>query len=175
MLLVDLDRTYIADLGLGDGLREPVPLAEGVYEQGPFTFRLERLDDGYWRVWNHAGGDPEAFDFRDHPADEDLLARQCHRLQTSPESGFVLNLACQQMSLDGLVTVTGRVLARTTPEGTTKHLIGSGEELEETIAREFGLEGVPVASLWPKDRGAARDGVRGAHEPGLSVRGSQHR
>ena len=63
--LVDLDRTYIADLGLGDGLREPVPLAEGVYEQGPFTYRLERLDDGYWRVWNHAGADPEAFDFRD--------------------------------------------------------------------------------------------------------------
>jgi len=150
VLLVRLDRDYVADLGLGDGLREPVPLAEGSYRQGPFTFRLERVDDGYWRVWNREGGDPEAFDFRDAPADEELLAAQCRRLQTSPESGFVLNLACQQMSADGVVVLQGRVLTRVTPDGRTKELLHSAGELEEALRREFGIAGVDVAVLWPK-------------------------
>jgi N-hydroxyarylamine O-acetyltransferase len=150
VLLVRLDRDYIADLGLGDGLREPVPLAEGSYRQGPFTFRLERVGDGYWRVWNRDGGDPDSFDFRDAPADEELLARQCHRLQTSPDSGFVLNLACQQMSEDGVVVLQGRVLTRHTPEGKTRELLESADELEAALAREFGIEGVDVGILWPK-------------------------
>jgi N-hydroxyarylamine O-acetyltransferase len=150
VLVVRLDRDYVADLGLGDGLREPVPLTEGSYRQGPFTFRLERVDDGYWRVWNRAGGDPEAFDFRDVPADEELLAAQCHRLQTSSESGFVQNLACQQMAADGVVILQGRVLTRDTPAGRTKELLGSAGELEDALARDFGIAGVDVASLWPK-------------------------
>jgi N-hydroxyarylamine O-acetyltransferase len=150
VLLVRLDRDYVADLGLGDGLREPVPLAEGSYRQGPFTFRLERVDDGYWRVWNREGGDPEAFDFRDAPADEELLAAQCHRLQTSPESGFVLNLACQQMSADGVTVLQGRVLTRITREGKTKQLLDSADELEATLAQEFGIGGVPIEPLWDR-------------------------
>jgi N-hydroxyarylamine O-acetyltransferase len=150
VLLVQLDRVYIADLGLGDGLREPIPLAAGTYRQGELEFRLGRLDDGYWRLWNHAGGDPEAFDFREDPADEALLAAQCHRLQTAPDSGFVRNLAVQRMTENGLVTVTGRVLAHRTADGTTKRLIGSVEELEATLAEEFGIRGVSMAPAWPR-------------------------
>ena len=149
VLLVRLDRVYVADLGLGDGLREPVPLAAGTYRQGELEFRLERLDDGYWRFWNHVGGDPVAFDFREDPADEALLEAQCHRLQTSPESGFVQNLAVQRMTEDGLVTITGRVLARRTAAGTEKRLLDSVDELETALAEEFGIAGVPMAPAWP--------------------------
>ena len=150
VLLVQLDRVYIADLGLGDGLREPIPLAPGTYRQGELEFRLERLDDGYWRLWNHAGGDPVAFDFREDPADEALLAAQCHRLQTSPESGFVQNLAVQRMTENGLVTLTGRVLAHRTADGTTKRVLDSVEELEAALADEFGIRGVDMAPAWPR-------------------------
>jgi N-hydroxyarylamine O-acetyltransferase len=149
VLLVQLDRVYVADLGLGDGLREPIPLAAGTYRQGELEFRLERLDDGYWRLWNHEGGDPVAADFREDPADEALLAAQCHRLQTSPESGFVQNLAVQRMTGNGLVTVTGRVLARRTAEGTEKRLLHSAAELEAVLAEEFGIDGVAMAEAWP--------------------------
>ena len=149
VLLVRLDRVYVADLGLGDGLREPVPLEAGTYRQGELEFRLERLDDGYWRLWNHEGGDPVAFDFGEHPADEALLERQCHRLQTSPESGFVQNLAVQRMTANGLVAVTGRVLAKRTTAGTEKRLLDSVEDLEAALAGEFGIEGVSMAPAWP--------------------------
>jgi N-hydroxyarylamine O-acetyltransferase len=149
VLLVRLDRVYVADLGLGDGLREPIPLAAGTYRQGPLEFRLERLADGYWRLWNHEGGDPGAFDFTEDPADEALLERQCHRLQTSPESGFVQNLAVQRMTEDGLVSVTGRVLQKRTPAGTEKRVLQSVEGLEAALADEFGIAGVPMAPAWP--------------------------
>jgi N-hydroxyarylamine O-acetyltransferase len=149
VLLVRLDRVYVADLGLGDGLREPVPLAAGTYRQGELEFRLERLDDGYWRLWNHRLGDPVAFDFREDPADEALLEAQCHRLQTSPESGFVQNLAVQRMTENGVVLLTGRVLAHRTQAGTKKRLLGSVEELEAALDEEFGIRGVAMAEVWP--------------------------
>lgn len=164
VLLVRLDRVYIADLGLGDGLRDPVPLAEGSYRQGALEFGLDRVDDGYWRLTNHPGGDPVAFDFREDPADEELLARQCHRLQTSPESGFVQNLACQRMTTDGLVSLTGRVLAVRTPAGTEKTLVGSAEELAAVLDREFGIRGVDADRLWPKVA-ARHDEVFGERDP----------
>ncbi len=149
LLLVQLHRVYIADLGLGDGLREPIPLEAGTYVQGVHEFRLERLDDGYWRLWNHPQGDPVAFDFREDPADEALLEAHCHRLQTSPESGFVQNLAVQRMTEDGLVLLTGRVLAQRTPAGTKKRLLGSVEELEAALDAEFGIRSVAMADAWP--------------------------
>ncbi len=149
VLLVRLDHLYVADLGLGDGLREPIPLAAGTYRQGELEFRLERLDDGYWRFWNHPGGDPVAFDFREDPADEALLEAQCHRLQTSPESGFVQNLAVQRMTENGLAVLTGRVLAHRTVAGTVKTVLGSVQELEATLDAEFGIRGVSMAPAWP--------------------------
>ena len=90
-----------------------------------------------------------AFDFREDPADEALLEAQCHRLQTSPESGFVQNLAVQRMTENGLVTITGRVLARRTAAGTEKRLLDSVDELETALAEEFGIAGVPMGSVWP--------------------------
>lgn len=95
------------------------------------------------------GGDPVAFDFREDPADEALLEAQCHRLQFSPGSGFVQNLAVQRMTASGQVAVTGRVFAERTPAGTEKRLLESAHELEATLAEEFGIRGVSMAEVWP--------------------------
>ncbi len=39
VLLVHLDKPYIADVGFGDGILEPLPLQEGVYRQGFLEFQ----------------------------------------------------------------------------------------------------------------------------------------
>jgi N-hydroxyarylamine O-acetyltransferase len=54
------------------------------------------------------------------------------------------------MALDGVTVLQGRVLTRVTPDGRTKQLLDSADELEATLAREFGIAGVDVALLWPK-------------------------
>jgi N-hydroxyarylamine O-acetyltransferase len=141
-LLVDpdeagIERTWLCDLGLGDALRAPIPLTEGLHADGGLVFRLERLPDGCWRFHNHGYGTPESFDFRDAPADEGLFAAQNRYLQTDH-----LEPQCS-------VTLLGRVLRHASTTGVNKELIDTPEALEAALDRHFGIGGIPVAILWP--------------------------
>jgi len=148
-ILVRLDETYLADLGLGDGIRDPIPLIEGTYSQGALSFRLERLEDGYWRFHSHAFAYPNNFDFRDEPADWVRIGRQNQRLQTDPASIFVSNFVCQIMKPESVTCLTGRVLREKTVNGTTKQLI-SKDEFEDILYRVFGIHDEEASSIWPK-------------------------
>ncbi len=163
LMLVRLGRSWIADLGLGDGIRDPIPLEAGIHRQGGLTYRLERLPDGYWRYHNHQFAFPEDFDFRDAPPDEAVIAAKRQYLETAADSTFVLNLVCQIMEDEAITCLTGRVLRRKTAGGTEKRLIGSAVELAEVVAQVFGITGVDVAALWPK--------VAARHEALFSGRG----
>jgi len=152
VLLVQLDDLYLADLGLGDGIREPVPIKPGSYVQGELAFRLEKLDDGYWRFHNHDFGDPSSFDFKTIPANEQLLTDKCHLLQHDAESVFVQNLACQIMTTNSVTCLTGQVLGHKTSEGTAKKLLNSAEELEDTLVKVFGIRDPDTRSVWSRIR-----------------------
>ena len=132
-LIVALDQDWLCDLGLGDGLRGPIPLREGTHRDGAFEFRLERLTDGYWRFHNHSLGSPETFDFTTAPADETLLQRQNDHLQRDPASHFVLNAEAVRMTSTGSVTLLGRVLRRQDKTGLTKSLIASPDHLADVL------------------------------------------
>lgn len=149
-ILVNLDQqTYLADLGLGDGIRDPIPLREGTYRQGHLSFRLERVDDRYWRFHNHELGYPNKIDFRNEPAQLQILVDHSRHLQTSSESIFVQNLVCQIMQPDSVTCLTGRVLRHKLPTGITKSVV-SPDEFEPTIASVFGIRDAELATLWPK-------------------------
>lgn len=150
ILLVRLDQTYLVDQGLGDGIREPIPLKAGTHRQGRLSFRLMEMSDGYWRFHSHSFGYPPTFDFRDECADEALLATKCAALQKSPESGFVQNLICQIMAPETVTCLTGRVLRIKSDEGGSKRLLGSADEFAEVLDRVFGIRDVDVQRLWPK-------------------------
>ena len=150
ILLVRLDRDYLADLGLGDGIREPIPVQSGAYQQGALEFRLEEMADGYWRFHNHSFAHPPSFDFRASLADEALLAAKCNALQTMPELTFVQNLVCQIMAHETVTCLTGRVLRHKSGEGNSKALISSCGELVQTLDEVFGIRNVDVSLLWPK-------------------------
>ena len=150
LLLVQLDKTYIADLGVGDGGRSPLPLDEGVHRQGDLEFRLERIEGGYWRFHNHSFGIPETFDFKHEVADEDLIARINHELQTKPDALFVQNFVAQIMSENSITCLTGKVMREKTPGGTTKSILSSAQELENTLSEVFGIVDPETQSIWPK-------------------------
>ena len=88
-VLVYLDQTYLADLGLGDGIRDPIPLKEGIYHQGRLSFSLERTGDGYWRFRNHAFAYPTNFDFKDEPLDAALIDRCSAAFQSGDRKSVV--------------------------------------------------------------------------------------
>ena len=148
-ILVRLGETYLADLGLGDGIRDPIPLIEGTYNQGTLSFQLELLDDGYWRFHNHAFAYPCNFDFRDEPADWERIGRQNHRQQTDPSSTLVSNFVCQIMKPESVTCLTGRILREKTVNGTSKQLI-SEEDFENVLSRIFNVRDEEIPAIWPK-------------------------
>lgn len=149
-LIVALDQRWLCDLGLGDGIRAPIPLMEGSHRDDTMDFRLERLPDGFWRFHNHGYGTPETFDFRDAPADEALFERQNAQLQRDPASHFVLNAEAVRMGRDHSVTLLGRVLRHATAAGVSKSVLQDPQSLALALSDHFGIHGVDTALLWPR-------------------------
>jgi N-hydroxyarylamine O-acetyltransferase len=150
ILLVRLDRLYLADHGMGDGIRQPIPVECGAHQQGTLTFYLEKTDDDYWRFRNHALAYPSNFDFVETAADEILIAAKCALLQVAPESVFVQNLICQIMDRESVTCLTGRILRHNSSEGTRKTLLQSRNDLARTLVETFGIKYVDVSRLWSK-------------------------
>src|SRR4029078_5204662 len=87
ILRVELDRPYLADVGFGNGLLEPIPLEVGTYQQDFRTYRLAQEGER-WVLTNHLPGGPR-IDFTLRPHRLSDFAAYCTYLQTWPESWFV--------------------------------------------------------------------------------------
>ena len=149
-LRVQLDRPYLADVGFGDGIFEPVPLRAGPIRQRGFGFRLERLSDGWWRIHNHPLGAASSFDFAEAPGDRSAMERKCAYLQTSQESTFRKVTVVQRHVPDGLVVLRGRVLSQVGPGGAERHVIEDRAEYEHILRETFSLDAPDRAALWQK-------------------------
>jgi N-hydroxyarylamine O-acetyltransferase len=151
VLLVELDGDpWIADVGFGDGALEPFPLRAGPLAFAGYPFRLEAMDEGWWRFHNHEFGGAKSFDFQVAPADPALLAGRCEWLQYAPDSHFVLNAVVQRYQGEQILQMRGRVLRRITPAGATEETIGSADEWVAALARDFDLHVPEAAGLWPR-------------------------
>ena len=140
---------WIADTGLGDGLTEPIPLAEGPYRVAGYDFRLERLDAEWWRLHNHEMGGAKSFDFTLAPADPAPMAAMCDWLATSPDSIFTQAAMAYRFGPSHITMLLGRVLRRVTPGRRTDQLVDSADEFVALLKSEFDLDLPAAASLWP--------------------------
>ena len=147
-LRVDLDGAYLADVGFGDGIFDPVPIRAGAFSQRGFAFRLEELAGGWWRVHNHPQAGAASFDFRAEPCERSVLERQCVRLQTSPESSFRNVTVVERHVEDGLAVLRGRVLRRLDGRRADERLIEDRREYERILRDVFDLEPPQVDTLW---------------------------
>lgn len=141
---------FLADLGVADFFREPLPLREGDYAHDGMEFSIRRLDDGWWRVTNDPAADPEDFDLHDGPADEALIARQHAYLGSNPASVFVQTFEAIAMRPGGCDSVIGRVFARRDGAVERKRLIADPEELDHILRTVIRIEVPGVAASWPR-------------------------
>jgi N-hydroxyarylamine O-acetyltransferase len=148
-LLVRLDQDYLVDVGLADGPIEPIPFTEGVFSEDWREFRIERVDDEWWRFHNYENSSASSFDFRPNWYDSAVLERKCHWLQTDPDSTFVQNAICCIAVPDGYRMLVGRVLKWITKNGTSDILINNEAEYSDVLRTQFGLENGFVDQLWP--------------------------
>jgi len=143
------DGPWLADVGFGDGLREPVPLREGPIEQAGLQYRLELLDDEHWRLHNHAHGGAADFDFRYERAEESQLEELCTWLQTAEDSGFVQTLICQRFTPHTIEVLRGRVRRTVTLDGKREWVLSDADELQREVHNTFQLD-AEVRHLWPR-------------------------
>lgn len=149
-LLVHLERDYLADAGFGDGLLEPIALEEHEIEQGPLRFRLQKLDERFWRFLNHPQGGARSFDFSLAPADRDLLSSQCAWLQSAPDSPFVLNAVCQIHTADGLIMMRGRSVKVVNQDGVSQRNVTDAADYRSMLKNVFRLDVPEVDYLWER-------------------------
>ena len=149
-LCVHLDRRYLADVGFGDGLIEPTPIVEGAFRQDWFDFRLERLDEGWWRFHNQPHGGAPTFDFQLSDAPAARLEERCRWLQTAPESGFVQNAVCQRYIDGELRILRGRVLKIVRDGASEQRTIESIRDYEQVLGEQFGIELPETQVLWDR-------------------------
>jgi N-hydroxyarylamine O-acetyltransferase len=152
VLLVEIGgQPWIADVGFGDGTLEPFRLEPAAMAVGGYAFRVEAMDEGWWRFHNHEQGGARSFDFRVAPADPALLAAKCQALQTASDSTFVLNAIAQRYRGETILQLRGRTLRRVTPPGAVEtRLLASADELVAVLAGEFDLDLPEAATLWPR-------------------------
>lgn len=141
---------WLADVGFGGSLLQPIPLETGTHYHAPFDIGLRVLDDGYWQFWEKLNEEEFSFDFEDIPGDERAMSDCCQFLQTSPESSFVQNFVCQLRRPDSHVVLRGRVFSLVTSDEKRKRLIESADELVATLRNEFGLIVPEAANLWSR-------------------------
>jgi len=146
VLRIDLDEPWIADVGLGDGIVEPLPLRMGEYRQGHRCFQLRRLDSGGWRFRNRPDGMPPDYDFFEDSTSEHQLRATCESLQSDPESMFRQNLICQRISDTGGYSLLGRILINLDDGG--RRMLHSEVELIDVLTNVFFLKLPDITGLW---------------------------
>lgn len=152
ILRVDLeDGAILADVGLANGPTGPYPIVEGAFSIDGRDFRLERMDDGFWRFHNHASGMAPNFDFKPEPADDEAaLARACAVLQSDPASPFKQNLVCMRFVDGGENQLRGRVLRVVRGDQASERVLESADDFVETLEADFGIVEPAAVGLWPK-------------------------
>ncbi len=161
VLCVRCERDWLVDVGFGDGMLLPVPLAAHAFVQLDLPFRLERLDDGFWRFHNQPHGGAASFDFQHVPADPDLLDARCAWLQSADESPFRQVGVCQRFTEAGPMMLRGRVLRRVERGQATDTTLPDVAAWKAVLRELFGIE-VPgcevvfeAAVAWEKQRARA--------------------
>lgn len=149
-LLIDVDGgTWLADTGIGDAFLEPLPMREGTYRQGELPFRIERLDDGTWRMHHHPGGTVDSCDYRTEPREVTEFADRAEI--RSPDSPFAKVLVAQHHRDGRELALRARTLKRGDGD---RHTLTSLDEFAETL-REFRIPVEDIgngelAALWAK-------------------------
>jgi len=156
-LRVDLDRPYLAEVGVADAIVEPVPLALGPISQRGFDFSITPADGGWLRFNNHARGIATSFDFRPDHSDEAAMAATHGWLMQDAGSPFTNALAILRHTEDGYIALQNDHLRHVTANSLKEQRITSADHLADTIATVFRLDIPQPARVWEKLEAIGRE------------------
>ena len=140
-LQIDLEESWLADVGFGDLFNEPLqPHTGGEQEQDGRKFRmveqhgrlhLDRTESG--------GGWKPQYSFTLVPRRLDEFAPMCHYHQTSPESPFTRKKVCSRATPEGRITISDRRLIITSKGEKQERQLNSEDEWKVALQEYFGV------------------------------------
>jgi N-hydroxyarylamine O-acetyltransferase len=135
-LLVELEESWLADVGFGDGFRRPLRL-DSPSSQPDFGSVYEIAADGDCRVLLRDGKPQYRLTLAAHSLDE--FAGMCRYHQTSPASSFTRRRLCTVATPEGRTTLTGMRLIETSAAGRMERTLAGEDEFRALLASCFNV------------------------------------
>ncbi|MFV2115938.1 arylamine N-acetyltransferase [Micromonospora sp. LOL_025] len=153
----DGDQVWLADVGFGSGLLEPLPLIEGdPQRQGAWKYQLQRGADGAWRLRERATDTwTTLLTFTEEPQYPVDVEVANHNTATSPHSPFTQQCIVVRKDDIAIRRLIGRDYSKESPGIATRTRSLTDEEFGAVLNAEFGLALSPpeiralVATLSP--------------------------
>lgn len=134
-------RPWLADVGFGGGVLEPIPLAAGtVARQGGWTYRLDSGDDGVWLLNSlRPDGPADLYSFTvepQRPIDYEVIN---YYTATHPNSPFTGRSVAMRNEEEAHYTLVDRNLSTRHPGGTVSERELVEDELAGVLRGTFGV------------------------------------
>lgn len=140
-IIVDLGESYIADVGFGDLFVEPIVIKPEPQFDGRNHFRIAN-EGSEMVIYMSADGQHYArkytFTLTEVPLSS--FEAMCYQKQVSPDSHFVKNTICTQLTERGRITVYNDNFTETIGDQKIQLVIQSEEELKEILKMRFGIK-----------------------------------
>ena len=160
-LLVTLgDRKWLADAGLGDGPRLPLPLVPGPVQQGPFHYELTE-EPATWTLVHDKRGTFAEVVFAKAPVPMESFRSPASEQMTSPDSGFLRTLAVMRRCKGEARLLRGRVYEVTGEQCPPARVVASQQEWLELLGSRFGVH---LDNVSERQRNELWDKVCESHE-----------
>lgn len=140
-LLVQLEARWLADVGFGEGFREPLRLDEpGEQIQTRGSYRLAREGDTwiYWK-YDEAEGWQAQYCFTLQPRQLADFTEMCHYQQSSAESHFTQKRVCSLATPAGRITLSDSRLIITENGQRQERELANWEEQAAALRDYFGI------------------------------------
>jgi N-hydroxyarylamine O-acetyltransferase len=140
-LQVDLDDSWLADVGFGDSFVEPLRLVPGLeQEQDGRKFRIIQKDDDFIvQSWRERESWHNEYAFALRPRQLEDFAGMCHYHQTSPESPFTRKSVCSRATPEGRITLADMKLIVTRNGSREERRLESEDERQGILREQFGV------------------------------------
>ena len=140
-LRVELDETWLADVGFGESFLEPLRIKPGVEQMDRAgTFRTVDRDQRLLVEKKQADGSWKgqySFTFQSRQLEE--FAGMCEYHQRSPQSQFTQSKICSRATPQGRITLAGMKLIVTSNGERQERLLKSEEEWRDTLRERFDI------------------------------------
>lgn len=136
------DGRWYVDVGLGDALHEPVPLAPATHRQGPFALVIDVVEPGGvgdWHLTHDPAGTFVGMSWQAAPTTAAAFADRHVFLSTAPESNFVKVVTAQRRDATGVDAMKGLLLSRVGEGASAPTPIERRDDWFAALASLFGL------------------------------------